>query len=346
MSRMEGRLAKAAARALDHGLARTGLPRPLLLVTGFWRSGTTTLQQALARSLRAKPVFEPLSARIPEYLAQVPSAGLTHDDREAYMPDLDAGGASAALWRYLDDAYAGYCPGHFALLTRERVVHSLRTDVIVKCVRAAFGQRALHARYGMPVVHIRRHPCAVVASLLQTDTWTWDFANVTLPVVLAHIARSPAETAELQEIAGRHDGDALSRIAAYWALTERYAQRALAGQDWAWLVDYEAAVNDPQATIGAIATALGRAVPRVPATSDDSPVTEPSRRGAPRAARTDGWRATLPAAEIERVLEIVAAILPDGLDPARCIQPGAQAPPRVGRPAGAGGVPVAHPEAR
>jgi hypothetical protein len=49
-----------AARAVDLITGRLGAARPVVFVSGFWRSGTTWMQELLAKSLHAKTVFEPL----------------------------------------------------------------------------------------------------------------------------------------------------------------------------------------------------------------------------------------------------------------------------------------------
>ena len=119
---IEDRRRALAVRVVDLACARLGWARPVAVVIGFWRSGTSWLQQSLAATLRAKTVFEPLSPAIPTYDRLVRGQVLYSDAaRHAFMPCLGAP-ADDAIWRYLDLAFAGYGPGTFALLSREHLL--------------------------------------------------------------------------------------------------------------------------------------------------------------------------------------------------------------------------------
>ena len=76
----------AGALGIDRGLAALGIARPLLIVSGFWRSGTTWLQECLAESLGAKTVFEPLSPMEPKRRAALGGAFAAGDARPALVP--------------------------------------------------------------------------------------------------------------------------------------------------------------------------------------------------------------------------------------------------------------------
>src|ERR1700744_1192686 len=52
------------ALSLDRATHSLGLSKPVLFVSGFWRSGTTWLQEYLASGFHAKTIFEPLSPLI------------------------------------------------------------------------------------------------------------------------------------------------------------------------------------------------------------------------------------------------------------------------------------------
>ncbi len=54
-----------ASGLVDAALGLSGLARPVVLVSGFWRSGTTWLQECLVEGLEAKSIFEPLSPQEP-----------------------------------------------------------------------------------------------------------------------------------------------------------------------------------------------------------------------------------------------------------------------------------------
>lgn len=52
-------------------MARRFTPGNYLVINGFWRSGTTWLQQAVADSLSARCVYEPLESRNAPFIAYV-----------------------------------------------------------------------------------------------------------------------------------------------------------------------------------------------------------------------------------------------------------------------------------
>jgi hypothetical protein len=313
--RLSGRGEKAAARLIDRACAGIGWSRPVALVTGFWRSGTTWLQEYLAAALAAKTVFEPLSPRIPAYAALLEPCRLPgYAAQEAFMPCLDRE-PDDALWRYLDQAFRGFCSGHFALLCRVAVRESLRRRVVVKCVRLQFSQTAVHERYGVPLIHLRRHPCAVVASL-KTTRWAWSFEAVRL----ADLGLGPGgdrltpfgdDAAPLAALLERFDTDPLSRATAYWAVTERYVEARLAARPWARILAYEAAVAQPGPTLAELGTFLRQPALVRLGPGRDSPVTEPESRGLPAQARAQAWRHRLTAEEIGRVAEIVGLVFPE-----------------------------------
>jgi hypothetical protein len=315
--RLVGRPEKAAARMLDLACARAGWPRPVALVTGFWRSGTTWLQETLAAALAAKTVFEPLSPRIPAYAELIKPLPLpSYAAREAFMPCLDVRPGQVD-WRYLDDAFRGYCSGHFALLCRTRVRESLRRRVVVKCVRLQLSQTAVHRRYGVPIVHLRRHPCAVAASF-KLARWAWDFEQARLADILLGVedGRAVLLGPALAEMVQRFDTDPVSRVAAYWALTEHYVQASLGGQPWARLLCYEEAVAAPEAVLADLGSFLGQPLRTSVQAGGDSPVTEATSRGLSGQARAQAWRHRLAPSEIDRILHIVAVIFPQaGVEP-------------------------------
>ncbi len=63
------------------------LQGPIVLVSGFWRSGTTWVQECLAESLGAKTIFEPLSPQEPRRRAFLASRFPADEDAlQAFIP--------------------------------------------------------------------------------------------------------------------------------------------------------------------------------------------------------------------------------------------------------------------
>ena len=298
----------AAARLVDRSLGQLGAAHPRLLVSGFWRSGTTWLQEMLGTALGAKTVFEPLSpmepVRCAALLAQYPDD--TEDLRQATVPGPcpdDAG-----FWRYLGRTCHGSLATEYLMSCRRDVAESFRRDIVVKDVRLQANLAEFHRRFGVPVVHVRRHPCAVVASLVAAD-WHWSFANVTLAALLPRLGSAVPDHARLRLLT-RFDADPVDRIAACWAVTERAAAAALEAQPWGALVAYEAFAAAPRQVLD---TLCGRLRLRQVAAVDFS---APSASVSPEAFAAYGapprerWRAQLTERDIERVCAVADDVFP------------------------------------
>ena len=286
----------AAAGLIDAGLALTGRARPIVLVSGFWRSGTTWVQECLAESLDAKTIFEPLSPQEPRRRAvlerQFPG------DEDALQAFIPGPSEETPMWNALEGACRGTRGGAFLLSCRRSVVESWRTAIIVKDVRLHHNLGPFHRRFRVPVVHVRRHPCAVVASLITAD-WHWSFSRVRLATLV------PAASAF-----AAYDTDALARIAAYWAFVERRAFLDLQGQAWAYPLAYEKLIADPAKIFAEICAWLGRHQLRTPVFSRPAASIHPDAFIA-RAASSEPWRTVLSDEDVMRVEAIADALFPE-----------------------------------
>ena len=222
---------------LDKAMAAAGLVKPIVLISGFWRSGTTWVQECIASAVGAKTVFEPLSPKIPARKKALEATGL-HGDALLECAIPSSLNEDDAVWTYLDRAFNAVDTDVFGLTCRRSVRESLRHAIVVKCVRLQFNLTQVHLRYGLPVIHIQRRPVDAVTSLLRAH-WYWTLNDVSLAEIF------PERGAELAPF----DLNAVSRASAIWAITEREAFRSLAGQAWAKVVQYENMLVAPQETI-------------------------------------------------------------------------------------------------
>lgn len=286
------------ALTIDRGLAVLGMSRPILVVSGFWRSGTTWLQECLAEAFDAKTVFEPLSPMEPRRRVMLGATFATEDVAQAFVPGA---GQSGAFWHAFEAAAYGHTGSRFSLSCRRNVRESFRTGVVVKDVRLHRNLLTVHERLHVPVVHIRRHPCAVIASLLAAD-WHWSFERISLldcqlPQVDASLLREC-------------DIDTASRLAAFWALHEREAASALKEKPWAHEMTYEAMVQAPQEQIEIARLQLGLGAARDAAVDRPSASIDPEAFDCVAQRRVDYWQTQLSEAEIKRIEHVVSAIYP------------------------------------
>ena len=144
--------------------------------------------------------------------------------------------------------------------------------------------------------------------------WTWSFEDVRLAELVAALGPDARHvlaptTPNLDEVVPRHDGDALSRIAAYWALTERYVDAHLRGQPWARNRALRAVGCQSDSTLGELCGFFDAPAHPLVVTGD-LPVTEAESVGTPSASRIRAWRERLSPAAIDRVSGIVSELFP------------------------------------
>lgn len=301
---------KLARRAEPHLIrvldaATAPLVRDVVVVSGFWRSGSTWLQQQVGQALHAKTVFEPWS----------PSAGNLWEDvlrdediayRQAYLP-LSASGIGRSAQRRAAAALRGRASNEFMRLVRAGVRESLRPRVVVKFVRLGFVMDVFLADHPGPCLHLRRHPAATYASFRRL-AWGWSFREVELRRLYgsSDLSAEP-EAEELRRVLLAHDGGELDRIAALWALSESVAQRSIDSGATVGLV-YEDLLGN-----GELLDAALRRIGREPSPrriDRDSPVTSPGRRGATAEQRRASYLEELSAEEIARLRAITTELFP------------------------------------
>ena len=293
------RLAVGGARAIDWALACLHLAQPVVLVSGFWRSGTTWLQECLAESLGAKTAFEPLSPfNTPRRIQLADRFSGDEDAFQAFVPYSLS--EDDPTWALLDAAFTGRHGNNFLLSCRRDMAESRRRKIVVKDVRLQFNLPAVHRRFDIPIIHIRRHPCAVVASLLAAD-WHWSFERVRLSVLMPDAAaRLPRE----------FDVDAVSRIAACWALTERHVACAMNNEPWAKAVTYEEMVENPSSSLTALCQWMGQREVRAAAFGRPSASIDPAEFEASGRDRQDRWRRSMSIKQVARIETIADDLHP------------------------------------
>ncbi len=308
--RMRRRLTDRTARAIDVGLGSLHASRHLLFVSGFWRSGTTWFQELIAKNLNAKTVFEPLSPMNPSRYKRLIALGYNeHHLREAYIPGRAE--PDDPLWLDLDGYFQGTLSSRSSIRARESIWESFRRDIILKDVRLQANLASIHSRYGVPVVHIRRHPCAIVHSFARSK-WDWTFENVRLADIISPLMEDLGATGDYSVLSTpEFDIDATSRIAAYWAATERIAEHLIGKYEWGRIVPYGRIVESRQDVIAETCALVGRAPTLSNNVDFDSITTVSTSWGVDSGRRAVSWREGLSSTDITRIIEIAGAVFPN-----------------------------------
>ena len=301
--RIRKRLKLNAYFMLDHCVAATGNVSPII-VSGFWRSGTTWLQQLVADAMDAKPIFEPLDPSTNP--ATVLGQG---EDCRADIPFSPAE-LSSQDWHVLDLAFQGISPNRsgFNYLCRRNYTEALRRQVVVKFVRSQMIFDALQDRYQpIAAIHLSRHPMAVIKSMEKTD-WSWSFDDIDPADRYGHTP--PLAKPVADDIAAlKRDGhsEIYQKVAALWAITEK-AMQAVPNVT---SCKYEALVLDPETEFPALMRRAGLRIKKTADFATNSPVTISGRKNISTRDRLYSWRAHFSDAQQLEIATILRAFWPE-----------------------------------
>jgi hypothetical protein len=298
-----------AAHLLDRIAADSGHSKQILLISGFWRSGTTWLQEYLAKALQAKTVFEPLSPSIAFRNEMLIQQGIAqYDVRQALVPGPQTNNDS--FWRYLDNVMTGREGDDFSLSCRSTLSESSLRRIVTKDVRLQFNLHEFHNRYSVPIIHIRRHPCAVINSL-SSCRWDWSFDNISIVDLFDGLEQVLLNPIGLSRDCVRDfDTDADSRIAAYWAITERSVECSALNQPWFSLISYEDMLTQPESVLRMVNTRFGLRVDTTPDPSVNSVTTGAAFGPGGGGGRADAWNRAIGPERADRILHVVRELFP------------------------------------
>jgi len=248
---------------IDSLIGKSLDPSDAIIITGYWRSGTTWLLQSLSEEIGAKSVFEPLHPGIPAYRRTViTDYSLVRDDSEylnLYMPYEDGSlDPSRNLYSYLRRALTGQVTepwvqgprrrsrrrkgmaSEFKLLdVPYRIREALKTTIVTKFVRGHLLIPAVQSTFSPCIFHIRRDPRAIAASF-QRRGWRWH-EDLSLEDQLLRPNDGRTEYfARWASLIREYDAAApLIRIAVYWILLERYVEQVAATPSGVTVLSYE-----------------------------------------------------------------------------------------------------------
>lgn len=300
---------------IDRMLSSRIDPADTLIVSGFWRSGTTWLQESLAELIKAKTVFEPfhpLVAATREIYSYNQLSTKDAEFLELYMPYWGASTLNGhPLHEYFDKALRSEIPGKPVRVLRKGLTESFRPRVILKLIRGSLCLRTAQNTFSMPVIHIYRDPRAIVASLKWTD-WDWLFDHLCLREQLLEPQDGRAEFFGnwSDEIRAYDKEGRVARITAYWALTEIFIQYCYADDHQARIsfVSYEELCRKREDILLDVFEKLDLChdlYKASPVLDIDSFTTMKLRQGISLEQRISGWQKKLSNSEITTIESIV-----------------------------------------
>ena len=273
-----------------------------IVLSGYYRSGTSWLGEVLSRSPGYMLSFEPLRSNY-----NPDARFLRAECQFALEPDLEHPRACALMEAVLTGRSGSQFSAYEGSRLRSWWKLATANRLIVKFVR---GSRLLAwlCRTFPDVprpVHIVRHPCAVVASQLAKKSHAWRDEGDADPLERFR----PLSDAQLEAY-----GDVLASVrspvevrAAHWAVHLETALRQR--PDGSWLIrDYESLVRGGSDSIVELTAALGMPVPRRLDRLREPSDTMVEEQIQAADVRLNKWRSQLDADDARRVLDVVHAI--------------------------------------
>ena len=302
-----------AAYLVDLAVAPFVHPEETVILSGFWRSGTTWLQEAFAERMGAKTVFEPFRFRVDGMQAYYRRLNLPGGEPflRAFMPCARTEDGRRLVRRVIGRGLRSALRSDQVRMYRETkgARYSLRRRVVLKIIRSHLALAWIAETFPNPIVHMYRDPRAVIASAIYKTSRMWgvfepfDLAGQLLGVNDGRVAYFSAWENEIKAL---NERPFAIQFAAYWALTERcLLDRLIAGSRPVEFVRYEDLVEDPAVRIPELLERLSvRTEGRIDAGgfAGDSPST--TKSGQDAKDRLFGWRKLLSGEEIETIESI------------------------------------------
>lgn len=248
-----------------------------ILINGFWRSGTTWLQESLEHMLQARSVFEPLNYHGVEVYNSPRRFSLKRSLPEFSPPRYDYSFANLFMpyapeslavrpqtRRVVDAALRGQLVMRMYGHRRKSLQDCLALTVVTKFTRAAMCLSAIARDFGVPIVHVHRDPRAVIASIQSLDGGHFaddSFNQLSLVDQLLRVqdGRHHYFRQWQSDIEAIDQTSATGRIAAYFCLTERCLEETVKFSPSAKrvMIRYEDLVMSQHKVFQELITALG-----------------------------------------------------------------------------------------
>ena len=150
------------AHLLDAVFAAGLNPKDAVLISGFYRSGTTFLMESLAEAKRRRTVFEPFCHQVPQALGLY--AREVRIRSPEIFPIVQPLAQSSKYDAFFINTLRGRVQCEWTRNTRTPMGW-LRRQLLIKSVRANGALCYLKQRFGCQTINIRRHPLGIAASV-------------------------------------------------------------------------------------------------------------------------------------------------------------------------------------
>ncbi|MEQ8469304.1 sulfotransferase [Coleofasciculus sp. E1-EBD-02] len=218
-----------------------------LLINGFWRSGTTWLQEILSAATNSKTVFEPFAARAGYLYKAIPEIHPPQRERtflDLLMPYQEHNFREGSHLKHIvRKALLGLLPHRHTRRTIRPISYYSRDRVVVKFVRASLCLKAIYNDFPCPIIHLYRDPRAVISSIKRKPGWgdgAFDKLSIAKQLLEINDGREKYFSKWKNEILELDKQNLTVRLAVYWTLTEKYMLDSFHNQhNRFYVVNYE-----------------------------------------------------------------------------------------------------------
>lgn len=289
-----------------------------LVINGFWRSGTTWLQETVSGLLNAKSVFEPFNLPSKNILKCLPEIRPPRQDFQflnalmPYVPDRFEQGS--VLYSIIKQSLKGQLRGRS--WQKRTLEECTRPNVVVKFTRGSLCAYAIANTFSAPILHIIRDPRAVITSIKSLENGRWaegTFNDFSLRELLCDIndGRSQYFQQWASNIEAIDQTTDYGRLAGYYCLTERYLEDSFKSYQGKFtMARYEDLIGSHPSNVAKLLVGLGLKTNINQSLDLDKPSsTDWGKRGwtqkVSKSDRLMGWKQQLSDYERELIEDIV-----------------------------------------
>lgn len=265
-----------------------------IVINGFWRSGTTWLQESLASKLNARSVFEPLNCfnssvynserliPIKRCLPEFSPPRYDYAFANLFMPFVsDSISKFPTTYKVIDRALRGQMVMRMYGDRHKTLNDCLSSTVVTKFTRASLCLNGIAQSFHVPIIHIYRDPRATITSIQTLEGGNFaegTFNQLSLVDQLLNVEDGRYEYFHRwqSDIEALEKMPITARLAAYICLTERYLEDTFQFKDSLkrLKVCYEQLVLSQEQAFERLALALGFESNLPPANPDKPSVTD------------------------------------------------------------------------